>query len=215
MHTAPDDPDLHRGPEAQGLPLHRGHRAVLDPVRAPQQARHRARPDDSTTATTSRSRTGPTRASWTSTSRAGSSAGSSWTRSGPRSSRRWRRTTAARSATSTCRCRRRGGCSMDRTEIRVTGYGGQGVVLISTVIGRAWAVHAGKHAAMIQSFGPEARGSVLQRHAGDVGDARCCTPTCAGPTCWWRCRPRATSCTRTSSRTTACWSTSRTWSTRS
>jgi 2-oxoglutarate ferredoxin oxidoreductase subunit gamma len=48
---------------------------------------------------------------------------------------------------------------MGRTEIRVTGYGGQGVVLISTVIGRAWAVHAGKHAAMIQSFGPEARGS--------------------------------------------------------
>ena len=48
---------------------------------------------------------------------------------------------------------------MDRTEVRVTGYGGQGVVLISTVIGRAWAVHAGKHAAMIQSFGPEARGS--------------------------------------------------------
>ena len=48
---------------------------------------------------------------------------------------------------------------MDRTEVRVTGYGGQGVVLISTVIGRAWAVHAGKHATMIQSFGPEARGS--------------------------------------------------------
>jgi 2-oxoglutarate ferredoxin oxidoreductase subunit gamma len=48
---------------------------------------------------------------------------------------------------------------VDRTEIRVTGYGGQGVVLISTVIGRAWAVNAGKHAAMIQSFGPEARGS--------------------------------------------------------
>ena len=48
---------------------------------------------------------------------------------------------------------------MGRTEVRVTGYGGQGVVLISTLIGRAWAVHAGKHAAMIQSFGPEARGS--------------------------------------------------------
>ena len=48
---------------------------------------------------------------------------------------------------------------MDRTEVRVTGYGGQGVVLISTVIGRAWAVNAGKHATMIQSFGPEARGS--------------------------------------------------------
>jgi len=46
-----------------------------------------------------------------------------------------------------------------RIEVRVTGYGGQGVVLISTVIGRAWAVHVGKHASMTQSFGPEARGS--------------------------------------------------------
>ncbi len=48
---------------------------------------------------------------------------------------------------------------MDRKEIRVTGYGGQGVVLLSYVIGRACAVHAGMHATMIQSFGPEARGS--------------------------------------------------------
>jgi 2-oxoglutarate ferredoxin oxidoreductase subunit gamma len=48
---------------------------------------------------------------------------------------------------------------MSRAEIRITGYGGQGVVLSGYVIGRACAVHAGKHATMIQSFGPEARGS--------------------------------------------------------
>jgi 2-oxoglutarate ferredoxin oxidoreductase subunit gamma len=48
---------------------------------------------------------------------------------------------------------------MSRTEIRITGFGGQGVVLSGFIIGRAWAVHAGKHATMIQSFGPEARGS--------------------------------------------------------
>jgi 2-oxoglutarate ferredoxin oxidoreductase subunit gamma len=48
---------------------------------------------------------------------------------------------------------------MNRTEIRITGFGGQGVVLSGHIIGRAWAVHAGKHATMIQSFGPEARGS--------------------------------------------------------
>ena len=46
-----------------------------------------------------------------------------------------------------------------RTEIRITGFGGQGVVLSGHIIGRACAVHAGKHATMIQSFGPEARGS--------------------------------------------------------
>lgn len=48
---------------------------------------------------------------------------------------------------------------MERTEVRVTGFGGQGVVLIGYVLGRAWSVHAGGHATMIQSFGPEARGS--------------------------------------------------------
>ena len=48
---------------------------------------------------------------------------------------------------------------MSRTEIRITGFGGQGVVLSGHIIGRAWAVHAGKHATLIQSFGPEARGS--------------------------------------------------------
>ena len=48
---------------------------------------------------------------------------------------------------------------MSRTEIRITGFGGQGVVLSGYVIGRACAVNAGQHATMIQSFGPEARGS--------------------------------------------------------
>ncbi|MCU0233359.1 MAG: 2-oxoacid:acceptor oxidoreductase family protein [Thermoanaerobaculales bacterium] len=46
-----------------------------------------------------------------------------------------------------------------RTEIRITGFGGQGVVLSGHIIGRACAVNAGMHATMIQSFGPEARGS--------------------------------------------------------
>jgi 2-oxoglutarate ferredoxin oxidoreductase subunit gamma len=48
---------------------------------------------------------------------------------------------------------------MSRTEIRITGFGGQGVVLSGYIIGRACAINAEKHATMIQSFGPEARGS--------------------------------------------------------
>ena len=48
---------------------------------------------------------------------------------------------------------------MARSEIRITGFGGQGVVLSAYIIGRACAVEAGKHASMTQSFGPEARGS--------------------------------------------------------
>ncbi len=48
--------------------------------------------------------------------------------------------------------------SAPRLEVRVTGFGGQGVVLAAYIIGRA-CIHAGKHATMIQSFGPEARGA--------------------------------------------------------
>jgi len=48
---------------------------------------------------------------------------------------------------------------VDRTEVRITGLGGQGVVLSAHIIGRACAIDAGMHATMIQSFGPEARGS--------------------------------------------------------
>jgi 2-oxoglutarate ferredoxin oxidoreductase subunit gamma len=48
---------------------------------------------------------------------------------------------------------------VDRTEIRITGFGGQGVVLCGYIIGRAHAINADGHATMIQSFGPEARGS--------------------------------------------------------
>lgn len=48
---------------------------------------------------------------------------------------------------------------MSRTEIRVTGYGGQGVILCGYLIGKAAAINGGKHATLNQSFGPEARGS--------------------------------------------------------
>ncbi len=48
---------------------------------------------------------------------------------------------------------------MKRTEIRITGFGGQGVVMSGYIIGRACAVNSDLHATMIQSFGPEARGS--------------------------------------------------------
>lgn len=46
----------------------------------------------------------------------------------------------------------------DRLEMRLTGFGGQGVVLAAYIVGRA-SIDSGKHATMIQSFGPEARGS--------------------------------------------------------
>ena len=48
---------------------------------------------------------------------------------------------------------------MSTTELRVSGFGGQGVILCAYIIGRAAALHDGKHATLTQSFGPEARGS--------------------------------------------------------
>ena len=47
---------------------------------------------------------------------------------------------------------------MRLTEIRVAGFGGQGVILCATVIGKAASIYQGGFATMTQSFGPEARG---------------------------------------------------------
>ena len=48
---------------------------------------------------------------------------------------------------------------MSRTEIKIGGFGGQGVILSGYIIGRAAAIYDNKHSTMIQAFGPEARGS--------------------------------------------------------
>jgi 2-oxoglutarate ferredoxin oxidoreductase subunit gamma len=48
---------------------------------------------------------------------------------------------------------------MARTEIKIGGFGGQGVILSGYIIGRAASIFDNKHATMIQAFGPEARGS--------------------------------------------------------
>lgn len=49
----------------------------------------------------------------------------------------------------------------DRTEIRISGLGGQGVVLAGQILGRA-AVYSGKNAVQTQSYGAEARGSAAK-----------------------------------------------------
>jgi 2-oxoglutarate ferredoxin oxidoreductase subunit gamma len=48
---------------------------------------------------------------------------------------------------------------MASSEIRIAGFGGQGVILAGMVIGKAAAIYDGKFATLTQSFGPEARGS--------------------------------------------------------
>ena len=48
---------------------------------------------------------------------------------------------------------------MATTQIRIGGLGGQGVILCGHIIGKAACIYEAKHATLIQSFGPEARGS--------------------------------------------------------
>jgi 2-oxoglutarate ferredoxin oxidoreductase subunit gamma len=45
-----------------------------------------------------------------------------------------------------------------RKEIRIAGFGGQGVILAGIVIGKAAALYDGLYAVQTQSYGPEARG---------------------------------------------------------
>ncbi len=47
---------------------------------------------------------------------------------------------------------------MRLTEVRIAGFGGQGVILAAGVIGKAFSIFQGHHATMTQSFGPESRG---------------------------------------------------------
>jgi len=45
-----------------------------------------------------------------------------------------------------------------RQEIRLAGYGGQGIILAGLLLGKAAALYDGKEAVFTQSYGPEARG---------------------------------------------------------
>jgi 2-oxoglutarate ferredoxin oxidoreductase subunit gamma len=44
-------------------------------------------------------------------------------------------------------------------EIRIAGFGGQGIILSGYIIGKAAAIYDNRFSTLIQSFGPEARGS--------------------------------------------------------
>lgn len=47
---------------------------------------------------------------------------------------------------------------MGNQEVRLAGFGGQGIILSGHILGKAAALHEGKHAVFTQSYGPEARG---------------------------------------------------------
>lgn len=60
-----------------------------------------------------------------------------------------------------------------RTAVRLAGFGGQGVVLATYILGTAVALHADQGAAMTQNYGPESRGGActadLMIEDGSVG----------------------------------------------
>ncbi len=45
-----------------------------------------------------------------------------------------------------------------RQEVRLAGFGGQGIILAGYILGKAAALYDGKEAILTQSYGPEARG---------------------------------------------------------
>jgi len=69
---------------------------------------------------------------------------------------------------------------MTRTEIRFTGFGGQGIIRCSLIAGKALSLYDGLNASMNQSFGPEARGSACSSQLV-VSDARVLYPYITTP----------------------------------
>ncbi len=47
---------------------------------------------------------------------------------------------------------------MNRLEIRLSGFGGQGIIRSGEIVGRAAALYDGRYATFTQSYGPESRG---------------------------------------------------------
>ncbi|MBI4286171.1 MAG: 2-oxoacid:acceptor oxidoreductase family protein [Chloroflexi bacterium] len=69
----------------------------------------------------------------------------------------------------------------ERHEIRLCGFGGQGVILAGHIIGQAAAIYEHKHATFIQDYGPEARGGSTRADVV-VSDERVTYPYIETPT---------------------------------
>ena len=47
---------------------------------------------------------------------------------------------------------------MKELRVKISGFGGQGIILSSYIVGKAASIYDGKNASMTQAYGPEARG---------------------------------------------------------
>ncbi len=66
------------------------------------------------------------------------------------------------------------------TDIRFSGFGGQGIIRCGLITGKALALYDNKYATMTQSFGPEARGSACSSQVV-VSDDRVLYPYIVSP----------------------------------
>lgn len=69
-----------------------------------------------------------------------------------------------------------------RQEVRLAGYGGQGIVLAGLLLGKAAALYDGKEAVFTQSYGPEARGGASNADVV-IADAPVDYPLVTRPDC--------------------------------
>ena len=58
-----------------------------------------------------------------------------------------------------------------RREVRLSGFGGQGIVLAGNILGKAAVLHEGRNAVFTQSYGPEARGGACSADVVLAGEA--------------------------------------------
>jgi len=69
---------------------------------------------------------------------------------------------------------------MSKWEIKIAGFGGQGVVLAGAILGKAAAIYDKKYAALTHSYGPEARGGSCSAQV-IVGDEKISFPYVISP----------------------------------
>lgn len=68
----------------------------------------------------------------------------------------------------------------EEIQIRISGFGGQGVVMAGMVLGHSAAVEAGRNAVMAQSYGPESRGGASNADVL-IADGEIPYPHCTNP----------------------------------
>lgn len=59
---------------------------------------------------------------------------------------------------------------MNRLEIRLSGFGGQGIIRSGEIVGKAAVLYAGQYATFTQSYGPESRGGACAAQVAIADD---------------------------------------------